>query len=55
MPRVDLLVRQGKVDEASAVVDQVVLAKLFKRAEVEQIRAGLAALRARRMTRGETS
>lgn len=55
LPRVDGLVRDGKIDEASAVVDQVILTKLFKRSEIEQIRAGLAALRARRMTRGETS
>ena len=55
MPRVDSLVRDGKIDEASVVVDRIVLGKTFRVAEVEETRAALSTLRARRMTRGRTS
>jgi len=51
-PRVDSLVREGRIDEASAVVDRIVLGKHFKLAEIEKIRAVLHTLRERRFTRG---
>lgn len=53
--RIDGLVRDGKVDEASAVVDTIVLGPSFRRDEIAQVRAVLASLRARRFARGRTS
>src|SRR3712207_8203004 len=51
---IDGLVRSGRTDEASAVVDRIVLGKRFRRAEVEKIRAVLSSLRARRLGRGRS-
>jgi adenine-specific DNA methylase len=53
LPKLDALVREHRVDEASAVVDGIVLGKPFRRAEVEQIRSVLSSLRARRLARGK--
>ncbi len=55
LPKVDRLVRDGQVDEASAVIDRLVLGKNFRQAEIEKIRSVLHSLRARRMIRGKTS
>lgn len=54
LPRIDTLVREGKIDEASVVIDRIVLGKQLKVAEIEQIRSTLSALRARRLGRGKT-
>jgi adenine-specific DNA methylase len=54
LPKVDLLVREGKVEEASLVVDRIVL-RNFRREEREAVRSLLSSLRARRFTRGKTS
>jgi hypothetical protein len=55
LPKIDQAVREGRVDEASAMVDRIVLGKGFRREERETVRSVLAALRARRFTRGKTS
>lgn len=52
LPRIDALVRARKLDEATAIVDGIVLDEKLKRPEIEAIRAALASLRARRLTRG---
>lgn len=48
LPKVDALVRAQRVDEASAVVDAIVMEGA---AELEEIRAALSSLRARRLSR----
>jgi adenine-specific DNA methylase len=53
LPKIDELVRQGRIDEASVVVDRIVLRKHFRVSEIEQIRAALSALRSRRLLRGK--
>jgi adenine-specific DNA-methyltransferase len=55
LPCLDSLVREGRVDEASVIVDRLILGKNFRVAEIEKIRSVLHSLRARRMTRGKTS
>ena len=55
LPRIDVLVREGKIDEASIVVDRIVLGERLKVAEIELIRAALSALRSRRLARGRNS
>ncbi len=52
---IDALVREGRLDEASAKVDAVVLGKRVRRSEIEVVRAALASLRARRLARGRTA
>lgn len=51
LPQIDEMVRRGEIDEASIVVDRLVLGKTFKKAEIENIRSVLSALRARRFSR----
>lgn len=51
LPKVDKLVREGHLDEASVAVDRIVLGKNFRRVEIEKIRSALSALRARRLGR----
>jgi adenine-specific DNA methylase len=51
LPEIDAMVRRGDIDEASVVADRIVLGKTFKKAEIENIRSVLAALRARRFSR----
>jgi hypothetical protein len=55
LPKIDALVRAGQIDEASALVDRIVLGKNFKRVEIERIRSVLSSLRARRLARGKTA
>ena len=55
LPKIDGLVRSRQIDEASAAVDRIVLGKNFLRVEIEKIRSVLCSLRARRMSRGQTS
>jgi adenine-specific DNA-methyltransferase len=50
-PQIDEMVRRGEIDEASIVVDRLVLGKTFKKAEIENIRSVLSALRSRRFAR----
>ncbi len=54
LPKIDTLVREGKIDEASLVADRIVLRERCSTAEIEQVRAILSALRARRLGRGRT-
>lgn len=54
LPKIDGLVREGKIDEASIVVDRIVHGKRYNLAEIEQIRAALSALRSRRLARGRS-
>lgn len=55
LPKVDALIRTNQLDEASLIVDRLVLGKNFRRVEIEKIRSVLSALRARRLTRGRSS
>lgn len=55
LPRIDALVRGGRLDEASAVVDTIVLGKSFRQVDIEKIRSVLHGLRARRLARNRTS
>lgn len=55
LPKVDQAVRDGRIEEASAMVDRIVLGKGFRREKREKVRSMLAALRSRRFTRGKTS
>lgn len=53
LPRVDALVRAQRVDEASAVVDPIVMGEGARASELEEIRAALSSLRARRLSRSK--
>jgi adenine-specific DNA methylase len=52
LPEVDAMVRAQRIDEASAVVDRIVLGDAMSEREIEAIRASLTSLRTRRMVRG---
>lgn len=51
LPQIDAMVRRGEIDEASVVADRIVLGETFEKAEIENIRAVLSALRSRRFSR----
>lgn len=55
LPRIDTLVRFGQIDEASIVVDRIVLSKSLSVAQIESVRSMLSALRSRRLMRGKTA
>lgn len=55
LPQIDAMVRRGEIDEASVVVDRIVLGKAFEKAEIESIRSVLSALRSRRFSRSRPS
>jgi hypothetical protein len=54
LPKLDKLVRESRIDEASALVDRIVLRKTFSNSEIEQIKSVLSSLRARRLARGKS-
>jgi len=55
LSKIDGLVRAGQIEDASLLVDRIVLGKKFARAELEEVRSVLSSLRARRMSRSRTS
>jgi hypothetical protein len=55
LSKIDDLVRQGFIDDASVLVDRIVLGKKFTRADLEQVRSVVSSLRARRLSRARTS
>jgi adenine-specific DNA methylase len=55
LSKIDGLVRAGQIDDASVLVDRIVLGKNFARAELEEVRSVLSSLRSRRMSRNRTS
>lgn len=52
LPEVDAMVREQRIEEASAAVDRVVLGDAMSAAEIDEIKASLMSLRTRRMVRG---
>lgn len=54
LPRVDALVREQRVDEASALVDDIVMDARARATELGEIREALTSLRARRLARAKS-
>jgi 3-phosphoglycerate kinase len=54
LPKVDALVRAQRVDEASALVDDIVMDQRSRATELVEIREALTSLRARRLARAKS-